>query len=128
LVKRRRNQGGFTLVEILIALALATLGLLGLLALQVVTVRGNVTSRQFGEALSVAQQQLETTSYTPYASLSSLAGGPTPVSVPGTTNTYNRTTTVTVGASTTDIAVTVQWNDSQDGRSHQLVMRTRESL
>ena len=35
------------------------MGLLGLLALQMVAIRGNMMSRNFGEAIGIAQQRLE---------------------------------------------------------------------
>jgi prepilin-type N-terminal cleavage/methylation domain-containing protein len=126
-LRRRRNRGGFTLVEILIALALATLGLLGLMALQIITLRGNTASRQFIEAVSLAQEQLEASQVVQYANLPTVAGVNVPLTATGSLNSYLRTTTVAAGASTTNITVLVTWVDPDNGRTHSITMITTRS-
>jgi prepilin-type N-terminal cleavage/methylation domain-containing protein len=56
---RRRRQRGFTLLEMLITLAITTIGLTGLLSLHVVTTKSNELAARSGEGVAVAQQTLE---------------------------------------------------------------------
>ena len=49
----RKRQAGFTLLEMLITLAVTTIGLTGLLSLHVVTVKGNAASSRAAEAVAV---------------------------------------------------------------------------
>jgi prepilin-type N-terminal cleavage/methylation domain-containing protein len=134
MVRARRNRpGGFTLIELLVAMALSTVGLLGLVALQSIAVRGNMMSRNFGEAIGIAQQQLETAQRTPYTSLSTLQGTASNVSpTPDTLSTqaiYTRTTAVVDnGDNTTTVTVTVAWTDLNPTLpSHSVVLVVRRS-
>jgi prepilin-type N-terminal cleavage/methylation domain-containing protein len=143
MVKTRRARG-FTLVELLVAMALTTVGLLGLLALQGIAIRGNMMSRNFGEAIGIAQQQLELAERTPYASLPSFTTDPacstaSPCSAgtsgvnpnPDSSNTieaiYTRCTTVTDnGDTTTTVLTRVCWQDTALGWHH-VDLQTRRS-
>jgi prepilin-type N-terminal cleavage/methylation domain-containing protein len=144
--RRRAAQRGFTLIELMVSMALSTIGLLGLMALQMIAVRGNMMSRNFGEAVSVAQQRLETAARTPYANLSGLADAGCTVAgsvvssgkmkmapqQDQSTSTnpqaiYDRCTAVAVNAdNTTTITVTVAWLDTYQN-SHSVVLQTRRS-
>lgn len=55
----RRKQGGYSLVEVMMALAVLTAGSVGVMALQQASLRGNVESRQLSTATSVARIWLE---------------------------------------------------------------------
>jgi prepilin-type N-terminal cleavage/methylation domain-containing protein len=57
--RTRRRQGGFTLLELLITMAITVIGLTGLLSLYVVTARGNATTSRSGEAVAVAEATVE---------------------------------------------------------------------
>jgi Tfp pilus assembly protein PilV len=139
---RRRRSGGFTLVELLIAMGLSMVGLLGLLALQSIAIRGNMMSRNFGEAIGIAQQRLEIAQRTPYASLSALAEGPSTCLTtfggtsgvnpnPDASNTtqavYTRCTQITVNAdNTTNLKVKVWWRDERN-RPHSIELDSKDS-
>jgi len=56
---RQRVQGGFTLMELLITMAVTIIGLMGLMSLHITTSRGNDVAGRSGEAVSVAQQTIE---------------------------------------------------------------------
>jgi type II secretory pathway pseudopilin PulG len=110
------------MLELLISMALASVGLAGLLALQVTATRGNANSRQFIEAIGVAQEHIETLQLAQYANLSTLAEGsctqpqqpitnPTPVYVSGSPTSYSRCTQVNVVGNTTYLKVVVQWKE-----------------
>jgi len=55
-----RNQKGFTLVELLIALVIFAVGILGVATMQTTSIKGNSKSRQIGEASNVAASRIET--------------------------------------------------------------------
>lgn len=57
--RRGRRQRGFTLLELLVTLAVTVIGLTGLLALYVVTTQGNATSSRSGEGVAVAEATVE---------------------------------------------------------------------
>ncbi|MCU1278875.1 MAG: hypothetical protein JWM53_2421 [bacterium] len=116
-------------------MALSTVGLLGLIALQSIAIRGNMMSRNFGEAIGIAQQRLEIVQRTPYANLPNTATIPLQPIEPCSTNAatpcaqgtpaspdpnsttqaiYTRCTTVTDNTSvdnTTTVLVRVCWPD-----------------
>ena len=137
---RRRRAGGFTLIELLVAMALSVVGLLGLIALQSIAIRGNMMSRNFAEAIGIAQQRLEIAQRTPYASLSTLAegtncltsiGGTTGVSpTPDTSSLqaiYTRCTQITVNTdNTTNIKVKVWWKDERNV-AHSIELDSKDS-
>ena len=53
------DQTGFTLVEVLIALTVTVVGLMGLLAMHTTTLRGNRDAGRASEATTIAQQSME---------------------------------------------------------------------
>jgi prepilin-type N-terminal cleavage/methylation domain-containing protein len=57
--RRARRQRGFTLLELLITLAVTTIGLIGLLSLHVSIARGNDGASRFAEATQIANATVE---------------------------------------------------------------------
>ncbi len=53
------SQAGFTLVEVLVALTILVIGLLGVALLQVVSIQGNTFSREMAVATALGQDMLE---------------------------------------------------------------------
>jgi prepilin-type N-terminal cleavage/methylation domain-containing protein len=150
--RRQPRSRGFTLIELMIAMALTAVGLLGLVAMQSIAIRGNMMSRNFGEAVGLAQQRLEAVQYSLYANLSanlqeggcalnvlpaapSCSGAPTanlnafsPDPSSSIEQIYTRCTAVSVDAinNVTTVQATICWNDSA-GRSHTVGLRTEVS-
>lgn len=130
-------------------MALATVGLLGLMALQVTATRGNSSSRSFMEAVGIAQERIEMAQTELYATISTLAEGTTCPAPPVTTaivggtpvdilgnntvvapnQSFTRCTAVTVGTATTNVQVTVQWTEFNTVGSvvHNVTMMTTRS-
>ena len=104
-----RGSRGFTLLEVMIAMVILAVSLLGLAGLQMVSLNSNSLASQITEATTLAQDRLERLITTPFANLSGGGGG----NVTGATGvTYNVQWTVNpdppVG-SRANVTVTVQW-------------------
>jgi prepilin-type N-terminal cleavage/methylation domain-containing protein len=59
-MRQRRNAGGFTLIEVMIALVVSLVGLLGALGLTISIMTGGTFSRNMTEASTLVQSKLET--------------------------------------------------------------------
>ena len=104
-VSRLRNNNGFTLVEIIVAMGILTIALLGLVSVTVMVIKGNSFSKTMTTATTLAKYKMEQLKNTSYASL---AGGTDTVE-----SIYTRTWTVTNDSPATSmktVVVTVQWN------------------
>jgi hypothetical protein len=101
------------------------------MALQLVAVRGNSTSRNFLEATGLAQERIEATQVCQYASLPSMVATESNISpIQGDTTraVYTRVTSVAAGTTTTTVTVQVTWNDNDiAGKTHQVTLRTTRS-
>ncbi len=64
-------EKGFTLLEVMIAIVILAIALLGLAGLQITSVRGNSTATQITEATTLAQDRLEQLKGTPFTTLAS---------------------------------------------------------
>lgn len=113
------SQDGFTLIEVLIAIFLLTVSLLGTAALTTGVIRGNKASRNMTTATAIAQSCLEENRRVGYtnagAGSSSCLSGKTNVTQGGVT--FARVLTVTP-ADTTNIrtlTVTVSWSEGAVG-------------
>jgi len=53
------NQSGFTLLEVLIAISILTVGLLGVAQMQIMGIRGNYFSGNTTTALTLAEEKME---------------------------------------------------------------------
>ena len=58
-MRRMKDSRGFTLMEVMIALVILSIGLLGLAGLQVMAIKGNSFGQQMTVASTMAQNQLE---------------------------------------------------------------------
>ncbi len=64
-----KNKQGFTLVEIVIAIVILSVGLLALINLQWMAIRGNSDSKEMTRAIFLAETRMEQLKNTPFASL-----------------------------------------------------------
>jgi prepilin-type N-terminal cleavage/methylation domain-containing protein len=122
---KRTRQAGFTMIEVMIAMTLTAIAIMGIIALYVTETKASGFSRHSTEAAVLAQDRLEnmrTTSPAVGGTLTesninerAIAGG-----------IYTRQSTTTLQANYADLIVQVNWSD--DGIAHSVVMRARRGL
>ncbi len=108
----RGGGAGFTLVEVMVAVGVLIISLLGLISVAVGVIHGNAFSRQLTTGTTLAQDKIEALKGKAYGDAELSAGSH---SDPGNpiSSLYNRTWTVVDNAPATDvktITVTVGWN------------------
>src|SRR4030095_2496422 len=109
------SQQGFTLIEVLVAIVILTMGLLGTAALTTGIIRGNHYSKNITSATAAAQSQLESVKSSGYVNAVAANFPTDTVSMGGMT--FNRATTITSdspAANMKTISVVVTWTESNN--------------
>jgi prepilin-type N-terminal cleavage/methylation domain-containing protein len=135
--RRRRRARGMTLIEVMIALLVTTVALLGALATVGVTIRGTNFSRVTTEASVLAQSQLETVVSLPTVTATSPADSTTTESsldangmVSTSAGVYRRETIWSTANGLRVITVRVSWADAMDNseQKRHYVMASRQKV
>lgn len=109
-----KNNKGFTLLEVIFAVSILTVGILSVAAMQVSSIRGNAYAWGATEACTVAMGQIETLMDLPYGDADLLNGShpEVPVIVNGRNYgvSWNVTDNQLINATKT-VRVTVSWTD-----------------
>ena len=128
IMKALRTQDGLTMVELSIAMAIMSIGLLAVAAMQVGTSRNNTNGNIYTQANLLAMSQLELLKNQDVSFL--LAGSYTEASTidengePG--GIYTRRWTITdIGTMARELTVTVEWTRLGRTRSVQVTSNTR---
>jgi prepilin-type N-terminal cleavage/methylation domain-containing protein len=112
---RAKSHGGFTLLEVLVAIVILTIGLLGTAGLTTGVIRGNHYSKNITSATAAAQTKLETIKSGGYSYATATNFPNDTVSMGGTT--FTRATTITSNspaANMKSVSVTVSWFESNN--------------
>lgn len=122
--KSLKGTRGFTLVEIMVALLVLTVGFLGVIGLLYTTIDRNRFAGQITEATTLAQDKIEQLKAWGYAATSTINE-----TVPGLTATattpdgiYTRTARATPSTRYSVYLVTVQW--ARAGTQHSVSLQT----
>ncbi|HOG08693.1 MAG: prepilin-type N-terminal cleavage/methylation domain-containing protein [Syntrophales bacterium] len=116
-VSRPRRSRGFTLIEIMIAIFLLVVAMLGVISVTVMVIKGNSFSKTMTTATTLAADKMEELKNTAYASV--VSGNDTQETL------YTRTWVVTNNSPATGmktVVVTVAWN--WQGNNHDVVLRS----
>ncbi len=128
-MKGLNNQKGFTLLELLIALTILAIGLLGLAGLHIAANKGNVSGFKLSTGTAVAQQRIEELKALSPSSAELSAGNHADdgsATIQGTT--YNRSYTIqddTPVTGTSTITLTVSWVEPGTGIARSTMFFTR---
>jgi type IV pilus assembly protein PilV len=112
-----RQESAFTLLEVLVAMLLLTIGMLGVTNLTIGIIKGNSYSKNVTTATVVAEQQIEQAQRIGYAGVDGLVGNAT---VPMGGTSFTRTTAVTAGSPDPNmktVSVGVTWNPGNNSVS-----------
>lgn len=116
-----KPQGGFTMVEVMIAILLTAIAVIGIMALFMTEMKASAYSRHATEATVLAADKLEKLRTMSSASLVTTTSDPlNPLDSNGATGgIFERSWTVDTATSTsfTDLAVTVSWDENGDTKS-----------
>lgn len=117
-------HGGFTLLEVLIAMTLLSVGLLGTLGLTTGVIRGNFFSKNVSTATVIAETQLEEVQRRGYtgANTTNFPAGKQVVTMGNAT--FGRETTITddsPAANMKRVRVKVTWNEGAAGNKEVLL-------
>ncbi|HUS64955.1 MAG TPA: prepilin-type N-terminal cleavage/methylation domain-containing protein [Kofleriaceae bacterium] len=109
--RRQRQQGGFTVVEVLIALLVLLIGMAGMLSLQLTAMKATGFSRHATEATVLTEDRLESLRTAPVASLTDGSDQVDAAGNADATGLFTRTWTITPGTETTTVTVSVAWQE-----------------
>jgi prepilin-type N-terminal cleavage/methylation domain-containing protein len=105
---RVRSDDGFTLIEVLVATAIAAVGFLGLAATHVASIRATVVGRNVSIATNVASESLEALRRRPYDEIATTS--PTSV-MRGYTSFTSEATVTAVGTTSKRVNMAISWAD-----------------
>ncbi len=113
-MRRAKESSGFSLIEVLIALVVLSIALLGMASLMSSATKYNASGGRLTEATTLAQDKLETLRITPWIQIVSSAAADALVGSRGTN--YTRSWVVVANADDTlkTVTLTVGWNDGVD--------------
>jgi prepilin-type N-terminal cleavage/methylation domain-containing protein len=126
-----KNNGGMTLVEVLVALAITFIIFLGLSDAGLVVLNENIKNSLRDEAVSVAEAEVQAVRNMPFASLpvadNTLTFTPAPRMIRGLSASYSVTRSFRyLDTENREVTITVTWDRQQKSYSHQVITIVRQ--
>ena len=121
---RSSKRNGFSLIEVLIALVLLTVGLLALGGMQIVSIKGNSFSQQMTQATVLTQSKLEELKKMPFAD-SNLSSGRHDEGVLNGSGFSRSYDVEDISATLKAITVTVRWREETDHSTSLSTMKAK---
>ena len=118
-----RVEAGFTLIEVMIAILLSAIAVVGLVGIYSVQTRGSSVSRHTTEAAVLAEDRMEDLR-TQTAPVAGIENGLDALGAAG--GIYNRSWAVAIGSVDITYSVTVSWNE--DGITRNVTLRSKRGL
>lgn len=87
-MKKTLGQRGFTLLEVMIALSIFSIGILAVVAMQANAIRGNTAAQQLSNATAIAQERMERIMEQSFATFPAAAAATTTVGMYTVTETF----------------------------------------
>lgn len=125
---KRPPEAGFTMIEVMVAMLLTAIAIIGIMALYMAQTKASGFSRHMTEATALCEDKLEQLR-TMTASSVGINGTQTTLDEKGKTGAggvYTRTWTYTPQASYVDIVCTMTWTEEGVGKT--LTLRARRNL
>lgn len=122
-----QRHEGFTLLEVLIAIVILSLGLLGLSAMTISTIRGLTFSEKMTTATNLAQEKMEDIKNTAYAGVSQTSYPMEDYGAIAEFTQFKREVEIReneVLANTKTAIVSVSWKRLKGGQPHQVTVQT----
>jgi type IV pilus assembly protein PilV len=121
----RSGEGGFTLIEVLVAIIVLSFAMAGMVALSANGTNATAYTRHAGEASMVGQDKLERLRVAPAATLANGTDTVDAHDVATAGAPYTRTWTVSWTGTLATLVVQVSWTDG--GSAHTITYRTMRS-
>lgn len=103
---KMRDKNGFSLIEVMVAMTVLLIGILGVIAMQYYAIAGNATSRELRIATTYTTEVLDRLLATPYASMVLMGDGSDD---PITIDDYENSDIFSFSAATGGVSFTRQW-------------------
>jgi type IV pilus assembly protein PilV len=123
----RQRQGGFTILELLIALTVLIIGLTGIMALQMTSMRAAAYSRHATEASVLAEDKMEALRTAPLVAGTTVEGPMDAQGLDDAEGLYTRTIAIVDNGVLATIEVKVEWKERGE-EDHSITVRTQRAM
>ena len=124
----RRRDGGFTLIELMIAMTVLIIGIAGILSMQMTAMRSSAYSRHATEASVLGEDTMEALRTVPVASIvDTAAESINEHGIPDAGGLYTREWTITDDGTIATLVVVVRWKE-RGSEDHAITFTTMRVL